>query len=66
MKTTEQTTNEQLPDYRACPDFLLDLLDFRNLEIGNLALSGNPAAQIFRARKGGGCLRAKMLEVNSV
>ena len=30
--------NKQLPDDRASPDFLLDLLDFKNLEIGK-----NPA-----------------------
>ena len=28
-----QTTNEQLPDYRASPDFLLDLLEFMNSAI---------------------------------
>ena len=32
-RTTDQTT-DQLPDYSASPDFLLDLLDFWNLEIG--------------------------------
>ena len=26
---------KQLPNYSASPDFLLDLLDFWNLEIGN-------------------------------
>ena len=38
MQPTKQPTKqptEQPPDYRASPDFLLDLLDFWNLEIGN-------------------------------
>ena len=35
---TSNQPNEQLPDYRASPDFLLDLLDFWNLEIGNNCL----------------------------
>ena len=34
-----RTTKQQLPDYRASPYFLLDLMDFWNLEIGNIAWS---------------------------
>ena len=37
---TEQPT-KQLPDYSASPDFLLDLLDFWNLEIGNKTIQAD-------------------------
>ena len=33
----QRTTNEQPGKYRAYPDFLLDWLEFGNLEIGNKA-----------------------------